>query len=315
MKPPSGTTRVTLFGTTKPMKGDAARIQTNALGSWARLATDVQVLLIGDDSGATELADELDIEHVPEVDRSPLGVPLLSDLFAKGQTRATSPICVFANADILFTDDLLAAIETLATFDEPFLAVGQRWDVQLDEAIDFDDPTWGADLRRRARTEGRQDSCIWIDWFAFPTRQMVDLPPFVVGRPGYDHWLVANALQRQISVIDASDVVMAIHQHHEYNGGRDVLWTNPDSANNRNLIGPRRNYRTIANATHRIDRNQSIVAATGTKYRLGTLHAAVGPALERTAPVRHRLGLDVDRFERLTSAVSSRVGDSFARRP
>jgi hypothetical protein len=307
-------TLLTIFGTTKPMQGDAARIQSNALGSWSRLAPGIQVLLIGDDFGAAELADELGIDHLQEVQRSPLGVPLLSDLFAQGQARATGAICVFANADIIFTDDLMPTIETLSTFDGPFLAVGQRWDVHLDEALRFDDPNWGAELRRRARIEGRQDSSIWIDWFAFGTNQMEDLPPFVVGRPGYDHWLVANALQHDVAVIDASDVVMAIHQHHEYNGGRDTLWSNPDSANNRELIGPRRNYRTIANATHRIDRSQSIVPATGTKYRMGSLHAALGPVLEHTASARQRIGLDVDRVERMSSALTSRVGDSIARR-
>lgn len=288
---------LTIFATPKPCRDRFARIQANAMRSWAALGDAVEVLLIGDDEGTDALAASTGATHVPAVERSPHRVPLLDDLWRTGQARAHAPTCLFSNADLLFTDDLLPAIATVrAQIDGPFLVIGQRWDLELDEDLDTDDPCWGAALRHRARTQGRQSSPLWVDWFAFPRGQYPTLPPFVVGRPGYDHWLVWHTLDRGVPVIDVSDVVTTVHQHHDYShgGGHHDVWFGEDAQTNRALVGDRAHMRHVGHATHRLGTDGSIEPARGTKYVLSRAHSRLAPVLERTMRVRHRFGLDAE---------------------
>merc|ERR1712216_1005459 len=44
----------------------------------------------------------------------------------------------------------------------------------------------------------------------------VEVPSFAFGRPGYDNWLVRHVVARGIPVVDATQVVVAAHQAHEY---------------------------------------------------------------------------------------------------
>ena len=57
---------------------------------------------------------------------------------------------------------------------------------------------------------------MFIDYFAFPRGMMVDVPPFVIGRPGYDNWLLWQTRQRRIPLVDASDEAPVVHQNHDY---------------------------------------------------------------------------------------------------
>lgn len=299
---------VTVFGTPKPCAGAFARIQRNAIWSWRELGPAADVLVVGDDAGVAELAAELGVAHEPQVARSPHRVPLLDDLWAVGQRRARTPLCLFANCDIVLTDDLVPALDAVrAQLDGPFLAVGQRWD--LDLGLDLPEAAgddrhgvpWGVALRRRARREGRLNSPLWVDWFAFPTGQYPALPACAIGRPGYDHWLVWHTLERAIPVVDVTDAVTAVHQHHDYShgGGKQSVWHGDDAQRNLALTGGRPHMRHIGHATHRLDASLRLGPARGPKYVLSRAHTHLGPVLERTAGWRHRAGLDAEALQRL----------------
>ena len=291
---------LTLFATPKPFRDSFARIQTNAIRSWAALGAGVEVILIGDDEGVAAAAATFGVRHVPEVARSPKNVPLLDDLWRIGQSEASSPTCLFANADIVFTDDLGPAIEAIGrTIDGPYLVVGQRWDLELDADLDTSKEDWGAVLRRRARECGRLNSPLWVDWFAFPRGQYPDLPPFIIGRPGYDHWLVWHTLTRGIPVIDATHVVTAVHQHHDYShgGNHQSVWFGDDAQTNRALLGDRAQMRHIGHATHRLHGDLTLAEARGAKYILSGAHRRLAPMLERTMRVRHHLGMDAEHLQ------------------
>lgn len=296
-------TELTIFATPKRFEGRFERIQRNAVWSWRSLGDDVEVILVGDDDGTADLCASWGLRHLPEVARSPRGVPLLDDLWRRGQEAASAPRCLFANADIVFTDDLLPALRAVdAQLTGPYLMVGQRWDVDLDEALEHGrDPHWTDTVRRRATSEGTLNSPLWIDWFAFPTGQYDDLIGCVIGRPGYDHWLVWHTLSRGIPVIDATDAVIAVHQHHDYShgGGHQDVWSGADAQINKALIGGRAHMRTIANATLRLGEDRRLDVADGPKYRLGRWQARLGPVLEASAGLRHRIGLDAEAVQRL----------------
>ena len=297
---------LTLFATPKPFRGQFDRIQRNAIRTWAALGPPVDVVLIGDDAGTNEVCAAFDVRHVPKVDRSPKRVPLLSDLWSIGQAVGDAPTCVFSNADIMFGHDLLPALQAVRNAVEgPYLVVGQRWDLDLQEDVDVSAPGWDRALQQRAKRDGRCNSPLWVDWFGFVRGQYVDLPPFVVGRPGYDHWIVWHTLTRGIPVIDASDAVTAVHQHHDYShgGSHHDVWFGEDAATNRRLLGDRAHMRHIGHATHRLDANLEMSEARGAKYVLSRAHSRLAPVLERTMRVRHRLGIDADHLQALASVV------------
>jgi hypothetical protein len=71
------------------------------------------------------------------------------------------------------------------------------------------------------------------------------LPAFTVGRPRWDSWFVYHARRLNIPVIDASRVVTAIHQNHDYSHipkkdsdlseGSEAQWEGPETRQNRKL--------------------------------------------------------------------------------
>ncbi len=297
---------LTLFATPKPFRGQFDRIQRNAIRTWAALGSDVDVVLIGDDEGTSEACGTLGVRHVPNVERSPKHVPLLSDLWSIGQAVGDAPTCVFSNADIMFGHDLVPALQAVRdAIDGPYLVIGQRWDLDIHEDIDVSAPDWDRALQQRAKRDGRCNSPLWVDWFAFARGQYVDLPPFVVGRPGYDHWIVWHTLTRGIPVIDASDAVTAVHQHHDYShgGSHQDVWFGEDAATNRRLLGDRAHMRHIGHATHRLDASLAMSEARGAKYVLSRAHSRLAPLLERTMRVRHRFGIDADHLQALADTV------------
>ena len=50
---------LTIFACPKGFVGRAGEIQRNAIRSWVRLGPDVEVILLGDDEGVAEAAQEL----------------------------------------------------------------------------------------------------------------------------------------------------------------------------------------------------------------------------------------------------------------
>ena len=52
---------------------------------------------------------------------------------------AANNILCYVNADIIFLDDLIPSVRDIACQVERFLVVGQRWDLEVEERLIFDD--------------------------------------------------------------------------------------------------------------------------------------------------------------------------------
>ena len=70
------------------------------------------------------------------------------------------------------------------------------------------------DVERVAQSEGKLHPAAGVDYFAiarnvFPWHHVPDL---IIGRPGYDNFLVATASLYNVSVVDATRTVVALHQ-------------------------------------------------------------------------------------------------------
>ena len=293
---------VTIFATPKRFAGQFDRIQRNAIESWIALEPAVEVILVGDDDGTAEMCRQHGLRHLPEVATTDTGIPLLSDLWRIGQQHARSPIVCFVNADIILMDDFVTAVRRVSSEMTDFLMIGQRWDLELTQRLGELHGPWEAAVRADVARRGTLNSPLWVDYFAFPLGQYPDLLPCVIGRPGYDHWIVWQSLQRGIPVVDASDAVLAVHQHHDYShgGGKRAVYNGADADYNYGLIGGRAHLRHIGHATRRLTSDGRIVRARGMKYTTSALHARFAGVIGATASVRHRFGLNAELLQRLS---------------
>lgn len=57
---------ITFFSTPKPFRGHIGVIQRNAIRSWKLAHPDAEVILFGDEEGASETARDLGARHEPE---------------------------------------------------------------------------------------------------------------------------------------------------------------------------------------------------------------------------------------------------------
>jgi hypothetical protein len=229
----------TLFALPKAFSGHTGIIQRNAIRSWTLLEPRPEILLFGDDPGVAQAAAELGVTHIPEVERNEYGTPLVGDLFVKAQRLAGEPILCYSNSDIIFCNDLPTAIERLSSWSQDFLMGGRRWDMDITEPLGFL-PGWATELARAARENGRLREPWWIDFFAFSRGLWPEMPPFAIGRPVWDNWLIFDATRRGIPVVDATDAVTAIHQNHDYSHvpkSTGHLWMGPERDRNLALAG------------------------------------------------------------------------------
>ena len=294
---------LTLFTTAKAFAGHTGVIQRNALASWTRLHADVEVILFGDDAGAEEIARELGLCHEPHVERNRFGSKRLDYMFARAQEIARHELLCYCNGDIILLPEFCAALERVRARHERFLMVGRRWDTEIGEPLDFPDAAWGNRLKELARKRGVQQPGWSIDYFAFRRGLYREMPALVIGRIWWDHWLVWKARKEGAAVVDASQVVTAIHQNHDYAyhpAGAKGVWTDEQSKENYELAGGRWHLLTIDDATH-------VLRADGERGNLRRLWAPywrylrprVVPAwftlLNWTRPARRALGMQAKR--------------------
>jgi hypothetical protein len=233
---------------TDPLIGS---IQRNAVRSWVALGGDVQVILIGDEPGLREAARETGVIHLPGVRRNERGTPLVSSIFELAREHDRTPFLSYVNADILLFDDFVAAIRTAAECNTPFVLVGQRWDLDVPDSLDFEHG-WQERLRKRVLSAGHLHPAGGSDYFAFPRDCYEEVPSFAIGRAGWDNWMIYHARKRRWAVIDASPSIMVIHQRHDYGhlpGGRPH-YRLPESDWNVQLAGGRRTIFSLRDSTH-----------------------------------------------------------------
>ena len=227
-------------------------IQRNALKSWTLLHPDVEVILFGEDAGAAEAARELGLRHEARVERNRFGSKRLDYLFARAQELARHELLCYCNCDIILLPEFCEALERVRKRHERFLMVGRRWDVDVREALEFAAPEWDKRAKGLARERGVQQPGWSVDYFAFRRGLYAEMPALVIGRVWWDHWLVWKARGEGAAVVDASEVVTAIHQNHDYGyhpAGAKGVWTDEQAKENWELAGGRWHLKTIDDAT------------------------------------------------------------------
>jgi hypothetical protein len=243
---------ITIFSTPKPFTEPHINlIQRNAIQSWLQLGEETEVLLIGEEEGLAEVAEEFDIRSIKEVRRNEFGTPLISSLFEIARETSGSDILVYINADIILLPGFQETVQEIAAQEDRFLTIGYRWDLDVLEPIDYS-PGWAEDLRQAALENGKRRESFSIDFFVFPAGLYMDVPDFAVGRAGWDNWMIYHACDQGWSVIDISPSMMVIHQNHHYNhlpGGK-TSHGSAEAIANREAAGGRLHFYNLQDVTH-----------------------------------------------------------------
>ena len=301
---------ITLFSTPKAFRGHIDIIQRNALTSWKRLHPDVDVILFGHDEGTAEICSELGLRHIADGCRSRLGANRADYMFQRAQEITRHELLCYSNCDIVLTRDFLAAVLRVRAWRNAFLMVGRRWDTDVIQPLDFEQGDWEGRVTELARREGYHRFYHNVDYFVFTRGLYRELPPLVVGRVYWDHWMVWKALAQNAAVVDASEMVCAVHQNHDYShvpGGWKSVSGDEDAQRNFELAGGRSHLRTIEDATYLLTEQGVVanrfywIAPAKRRWRdvsrkvRGTLRTRLWhPILDATRPLRHALGLKED---------------------
>ena len=287
---------VSFFSAPKPfLDPHITTIQRNAIRSWLGLDERIEVLLLGDDPGIHENAVELGASHLPEVERNEFGTPLISSIFDRAQSHAEHSIVAFINTDVMLMSDFMPAVEEIRSQQSQFLAVGQRWDLEQKEQLEFE-AGWEQPFRNRLKEEGSLRAPAGSDYFIFPRGQFTDLPPFALGRAGWDNWMIFKARSLRIPVIDATGAITVVHQAHDYQHLKNGLphYQSEERYINVRLGGGPDTIFTLADATWRYNGQglsripwpqggllrwvrSALVARAATRDRLRYLHAILHP--------------------------------------
>jgi len=307
---------LSIFAIPKRFDGHFGLIQRNAVRSWSRLQPRPDIVLLGSDDGTAEMAAEVGATHVADVASSPSGAPLLSDVFAKGQHHAQAGTVCFVNADIMLTPAWLATVERVQRWRTQFLMVGRRSNLDVVDAIDFAQPAWAQQLVSDAEVRGQLASSVFIDYFVFPRGLLAEVPPFVIGRPGYDNWLLWHVRQRRIPLVDATSAAPAIHQNHDYShikaaaadpGGHQSYLKGEDTRRNAELAGDWTHMFSIDHASH-VVRDGEVRPALQAQYLRARIETARRRLITFTQPVRRRLGIDAQFVERVKAKLGVKKG-------
>jgi hypothetical protein len=250
---------LTIFTLPKPFEGDIGRIQRNAIHSWKRLSPACEIFLCGNTPDLDDVATQLEVDRVSEIVCTEFGTPLVSSAFNRVAALSRHDVLCYANADLIFLPDFLEAIRVVLSEAPRFLLVGECWDVNVDGEVWNDDSvagiSWEDILRQRVASAGAVRGPEWIDFFVFRKGTIGPLPDFVVGRPGWDNWMVWHARSLEIPVVDISAATLVVHQSHDYAHvprARGSRWEGPEGDANRALLDFRQNQFSLEFATHRL---------------------------------------------------------------
>ncbi|GAB1470950.1 hypothetical protein MASR2M66_18280 [Chloroflexota bacterium] len=245
---------ITFFSAPKPFTNPHIDvIQRNAIKSWT-LLEDVEVILLGDESGLAEVAKEFGVRHFSNVKVNENGVPLISSMFEIARENSNSDLLCIINADMILMDDFVQAGKQVMRLKDKIVLLSQRWDYDVTSPINFAEG-WQPQLRESVRKQNQLHRPAGSDFFLFPKGFYQDIPNFTIGRAGWDNWMIYKARKENWVVIDGTPSLMIVHQNHDYSHlpNSKPHYDHPDTNENIRLAGGQANIRyTILDSTHQL---------------------------------------------------------------
>ena len=200
-------------------------VHNNTFINWSRMLPHVKLILFANKTylKETQTSKGWEIMSSSRDDSSDERPPVLREMFQLAMQRFNTPWYAYVNADILFTDNFFNTLEEISnTFDiksTRILVTGRRTNLENVTKLDAQSSD-RLEERSRGVPKYREDAeDFFITTKSFPWKQII---PVVVGRPGYDNWLVAAArCEYNTTVIDVSKTVLAIHQTTQKGGNHE----------------------------------------------------------------------------------------------
>jgi hypothetical protein len=231
--------RLAIFTAPKPFIDSHIKIiQRNAIQSWKAMGKDVEIWLVGDEEGVEKTAKELEVNFIPDVIRNESGTPRIDSIFRMVREKSQAAILCYVNSDILLFSDLLKTIDLVQESEKNFLLVGRRWDAEIAEPLKIS-PGWEESFIKKTISLSKLHTGTGSDYFVFPRHLFSEIPPFAVGRAGWDNWMIYDGRCKHLAVIDASKEITVIHQNHDFRHFADgkVHRHQPETYENIELAG------------------------------------------------------------------------------
>lgn len=188
-------------------------LRNNTVRNWSLFSPYLYPILFTNDTGLKRDVRAMGWDSLPII-HAGKGVPVLKHMYLAAMEKIESPLYAFVNGDILFTQSLLETLVSVLQShlyqNGTVLVVGRRTNVlnvKRKTASSFQD------LANVSVKNGSLFTPWGLDYFitskTFPWR---DMPDVVIGRVGYDNFLVVESNKRKIAVIDATKTLLAVHQ-------------------------------------------------------------------------------------------------------
>jgi hypothetical protein len=244
---------ITFFTIPKPFDKQYHLLQRNAIRSWLAVVPGAEVFVFGDEPGLKEATSDLGVTPVCGIRKSTLNTPFLDEVFRIAHDRARYDTLCFINSDIILLPDFLKARQAVKC--KRFLMIGCRYDIDVSEEVTMD-ARWEAHFRERAVRTMKDDGLYGSDYFLYTRRTgLREIPNFIVGRPGWDNWMIYRARALKVPVIDASGSIHCVHQNHDYSHvpkQKGSRWDGPEGAHNLTLFTKSQRF-SLLDATQRLD--------------------------------------------------------------
>ena len=159
--------------------------QVNALNMIRNYDPSANIVLYSDDDGVKDYASK-NLYHAPDVVIKKGRLPLVNEALKYCAINFPECYICYINSDMLLvgnTKELINYIDK--RFSGNFIATGYRCNLHIDTVIKSNE-----------------------------IPDLLSMPNFRVGRPGWDNWLAAKCRILGFALIDISNVVTLVHQEH-----------------------------------------------------------------------------------------------------
>ena len=188
-------------------------IYKNTVVNLALLAPHIQpVLYFTESNPLTRFAEGNGWETIPLERTHKLGLPFLKDIFIDLQRKHKSTFYGYVNGDILFDESLVRTLLGVTKYLKSIsniLITGRRINYKMNrEKITNLGEVKNMSLNGQLFTTDAEDYFI-TPYHGFPWNVLKDV---VIGRPAFDNYVVAMGIRNNVTVIDATATVRALHQ-------------------------------------------------------------------------------------------------------
>ncbi|KAL3855446.1 hypothetical protein ACJMK2_014657 [Sinanodonta woodiana] len=218
-------TLFTSFKTDYAVDSDKLSVYNNTLYNWQTLRPHVQLIFFTKDASAGEKVNLFNWNIFPVLANSESGIPAISDMYKEARNLFNTSWYGYFNGDILLTEDIVETLEYVSSVSEYFpnasiLIIGRRVNVLN---VTSEEVRSQNGIMASARSRGSLYEIDAEDYFItnrfFPWSK---IPEFVIGRAGYDNWIVGHArCDLKTIVIDATETITAVHQTTSKGGNKE----------------------------------------------------------------------------------------------